>query len=173
MDLKDFINNINLYTQQVHAGPTHTPRHAQIQNPATPLQGEWSVWAGLRTTPLLFKRMSTERPIESGCILHQRKCRPLPEPPVSPWSIPALVPAACATSHMIPTVPPLFRKSDSCEWRERGLRSNPLPPKRGDNQNVIYYRPQSATAEPPLPPASPFTRITRPIAAQQPLQAQR
>lgn len=34
------------------------------------------------TTALLFKTMPTERPIESGCILRQSKCRPLPEPPV-------------------------------------------------------------------------------------------
>lgn len=120
---------IYIHSRYTHT-PTHTPRHTGSES-CDSFPRRVKRVTGLRTTPLPLKRMSTERPIESGRILHQRKCRPLPEPPVSPWSIPALVPAACATSHMIPTVPPLFRKSDSCERRERGLRPNPLPPKRG------------------------------------------
>lgn len=63
------------YTQ-VARSPTHSFRILRLLYDQTePCEQAW-------TTALLFKRMSTERPVESGCILRQTKCRPLPEPPV-------------------------------------------------------------------------------------------
>lgn len=150
MDLKDFIINNHLYGAHTRR-PDHTPTHSS-RIPRL-LYEENEPCEQACTTALLFKRMSTEWPIESGCILRQRKCRPLPEPPVRRWSITALVTAACATSHMIPTVPPLFRKSNSCEWKERGFGSSPLPSKCGDKQNRMGYRTQRPISE-PLPPAA-------------------
>lgn len=67
---------------------------------------------------LFVKKPPTELPIESGCILCQRRCTPLPEQPVRRWDITALVTAACATFHMIPTVHPLFHKLNPSRRRK-------------------------------------------------------
>lgn len=70
---------------------------------------------------LFVKKSPTELPIKSGCILCQRRCTPLPEQPARRWGIAALVTAACATFHMIPTVHPLFHELNS--YGDRGRRS--------------------------------------------------
>lgn len=129
MDLSSFIS---ISMEHVHTGRI-TPQHTPFRNPKTSLRGERTMWAGLHHGAAFQEDVNRAA---NRVRLHSasEKCRPLPEPPVRRWGITALVTAACATSHMIPTIPPLFRKSN---WK--GTDANG---KKGDSDHLLC--PQNA-----------------------------
>lgn len=119
-----------MWSEYAQAG-VHTD--TRVQSPGTSLPVS-------RPAPQRFSRRCQQSGRSSQaafCVL--RKRTPLPELPVRRWSITALVPAACATSHMIPTVPPLFHKYQLMRRERKGIQivSSALKMRREPKSNPL------------------------------------